>query len=78
MDSRKTRILLALMVALFLAAVEGTVVTTAIPTIVKDLQGFDLISHVFSVYFLASAVTTPIYGKLSDLYGRKKMLTIGI
>lgn len=78
MDSRKRNILIALMVAMFLGAVEGTVVTTAIPTIVKDLQGFQIISLVFSAYLLTSAISTPIYGKLSDLYGRKNMLTIGI
>ncbi|MGE5628309.1 MAG: MDR family MFS transporter [Solirubrobacterales bacterium] len=78
MDSRKRNILIALMVAMFLGAVEGTVVTTAIPTIVKDLQGFQIISLVFSAYLLTSAISTPIYGKLSDLYGRKKMLSIGI
>lgn len=66
------------MVAMFLAAVEGTVVTTAIPTIVKDLQGFGIISLVFSAYFLTSAISTPICGKLSDLYGRKNILSIGI
>jgi len=66
------------MVAMFLGAVEGTVVTTAIPTIVKDLQGFEIISLVFSVYLLTSAISTPIYGKLSDLYGRKNILSIGI
>lgn len=78
MDSRKRNILIALMVAMFLGAVEGTVVTTAIPTIVKDLQGFEIISSVFSVYLLTSAISTPIYGKLSDLYGRKNILSIGI
>lgn len=78
MDYRKRNILIALMVAMFLGAVEGTVVTTAIPTIVKDLQGFEIISLVFSVYLLTSAITTPIYGKLSDLYGRKNILSIGI
>ncbi|HEX3029595.1 MAG TPA: MDR family MFS transporter [Clostridia bacterium] len=78
MDSRKRNIIIALMVAMFLGAVEGTVVTTAIPTIVKDLQGFQAISLVFSVYLLASAISTPIYGKLSDLYGRKNILSIGI
>ncbi|UYZ36135.1 MFS transporter [Clostridium beijerinckii] len=78
MNSRKRSIAAALMVAMFLGAVEGTVVTTAIPTIVKDLQGFEIISSVFSVYLLTSAITTPIYGKLSDLYGRKNMLSIGI
>jgi EmrB/QacA subfamily drug resistance transporter len=78
MDSRKRKIVIALMVAMFLGAVEGTVVTTAIPTIVKDLQGFEIISSVFSVYLLTSAISTPIYGKLSDLYGRKNILSIGI
>lgn len=77
-DSRKVNIVIALMVAMFLAAVEGTVVTTAVPTIVKDLQGFEIISLVFSVYLLTAAISTPIYGKLSDLYGRKNILSIGI
>ncbi|MBV7272465.1 MFS transporter [Clostridiaceae bacterium UIB06] len=78
MDSRKRNIIIAVMVAMFLAAVEGTVVTTAVPTIVKDLSGFELISWVFSLYLLTSAISTPIYGKLSDLYGRKNILSIGI
>ncbi|WP_143315554.1 MDR family MFS transporter [Clostridium sp. HBUAS56017] len=78
MDLRKRNIVIALMVAMFLGAVEGTVVTTAIPTIVKDLQGFEIISSVFSIYLLTSAISTPIYGKLSDLYGRKNILSIGI
>lgn len=78
MDSKKRNIVIALMVAMFLGAVEGTVVTTAIPTIAKDLQGFKMISLVFSVYLLASAISTPICGKLSDLYGRKNILSIGI
>lgn len=78
MDSGKRNILIALDVAMFLGAVEGTVVTTAIPTIVRSLQGFEMISLVFSVYLLTSAISTPIYGKLSDLYGRKDMLSIGI
>jgi drug resistance transporter, EmrB/QacA subfamily len=78
MDLKKRNIVIALMVAMFLAAVEGTVVTTAVPTIVKDLNGFKLISWVFSLYLLTSAISTPIYGKLSDLYGRKNILSIGI
>jgi EmrB/QacA subfamily drug resistance transporter len=77
-DLKKRNIVIAIMVAMFLAAVEGTVVTTAIPTIVKDLNGFELISWVFSLYLLTSAISTPIYGKLSDLYGRKNILSIGI
>ncbi|MDR1159331.1 MAG: MFS transporter [Syntrophomonadaceae bacterium] len=75
---RRTSLVTALMLAMFLAAVEGTIVTLATPSIVKDLQGFELISLVFSVYLLTSAVSTPIYGKLADLYGRKNVLSIGI
>lgn len=78
MDLKKRNIVIAIMVAMFLGAVEGTVVTTAVPTIVKDLNGFELISWVFSLYLLTSAISTPIYGKLSDLYGRKNILSIGI
>ncbi|GFP76032.1 MDR family MFS transporter [Clostridium fungisolvens] len=78
MDSRKNSIITALMVAMFLGAVEGTVVTTAVPSIVKSLNGFELISWVFSAYMLTSAISTPVYGKLSDLYGRKLMLSIAI
>ncbi|MBW6411283.1 MDR family MFS transporter [Clostridium weizhouense] len=78
MHNKKRNIIIAIMVAMFLAAFEGTVVTTAMPTIAKSLHGYDLISLIFSSYLLTSAVSTPIYGKLSDLYGRKKMLSIGI
>ena len=78
MESRKRNIIIAIMVAMFLGAVEGTIVTIAIPTIVRELNGFELISWVFSAYLLTSAISTPIYGKLSDLYGRKNVLCIGI
>ncbi|WP_234121752.1 MDR family MFS transporter [Clostridium hydrogenum] len=78
MDARKKGIIISLMVAMFLGAVEGTVVTTAMPTIVKDLNGFDKISLVFSMYLLTSAISTPIYGKIADLYGRKRALSTGI
>jgi EmrB/QacA subfamily drug resistance transporter len=78
MNLKRTNLIIALMLAMFLAAVEGTIVTMATPTIVKDLQGFELISLVFSVYLLTSAISTPIYGKLADLYGRKNILSIGI
>ncbi len=78
MDSSKRGLVAALMVAMFLGAVEGTIVTTAMPTIIKDLNGFEIISWTFSLYLLTSAVSTPVYGKLSDLYGRKNILSIGI
>lgn len=78
MDKNRNKIVIALMLVMFLAAFEGTVVSTAMPTIARDLNGYKLISWVFSAYLLTSAVSTPIYGKLSDLLGRKKVLIVGI
>ena len=75
--TNRTIVMAAMMVATFLAAIEGTVVSTAMPTIVGDLHGIHLMNWVFSVYFLLSAVTVPIFGKLADLYGRKKVFIIG-
>ena len=77
-ENGKKNITIALMVAMFLAAVEGTVVTTAASTIARDLNGFENISFVFSAYLLISAISTPIYGKLADLYGWKNVIFIGI
>lgn len=65
------------MMAIFMAAVEATIVATAMPTIVSDLGGFRLFSWVFAAYLLAQAVSTPVYGRLADLYGRKRMFFIG-
>jgi len=76
--SEKNKLVFALSLAIFLAAIESTILVLAIPTIVKDLRGFDLISHVFSVYLLTTAISIPIYGKLSDMYGRKRALMVGI
>lgn len=78
MGGEKNRVILALMVAMFLGAIEGTVVTTAMPAIIKELNGFSNMSSVFSLYLLTSAISTPIYGKLADIYGRKNTLSIGI
>jgi multidrug resistance protein len=69
--------LVGLMLAMGLAAMDGTIVATAIPSIVRDLGGFALFPWVFSVYLLIQVVTIPIYGKLADLYGRKPVLLIG-
>ncbi|WP_442808697.1 MFS transporter [Streptomyces sp. NBC_01218] len=68
----------ALMVAMALAAVDGTVVSTAVPRIVGDLGGFSVFSWLFSGYLLAVTVTLPVYGKLSDTFGRKPVLVGGI
>lgn len=65
------------MLATSLAALDATVVATAVPAIVRDLGGFSSFPWVFSAYVLAAAVTTPVYGKLSDLYGRRPMIVVG-
>ncbi len=70
-------ILLALMCTMMLAAMDTAIVSTAIPQIVGDLGGFALFSWVFSIYLLAQTVTIPIYGKLADLFGRKRVLLVG-
>lgn len=71
-------VMTGLMFSMALAALDSTVVATAIPSIVRDLGGFALFPWVFSAYLLVQAVTIPIYGKLADLYGRKPVLLIGI
>jgi len=75
--SRKN-VTIAMLVAIFLIAIDGTVVSTAMPTIVSDLGGIKLISWIFAAYLLTQAVTTPIYGKLSDLFGRKVIFNVGV
>lgn len=67
-------ILSALMLTMLLAALDQTIVSTALPTITSELGGLDELSWVVTAYLLASTASTPIWGKLSDLYGRKLML----
>src|SRR5215813_2624981 len=76
--SRRPLILGTIMLATFMVAVETTVVATAMPRIVGQLGGFAYYSWVFSAFLLAQSATTPIYGKLSDMFGRKPVLTGGI
>jgi EmrB/QacA subfamily drug resistance transporter len=73
----RTVVLAACMMATFMAAVENTIVATAMPTIVGDLGDFHLFSWVFAAYMLTQAVSVPIYGRLADLYGRKRMFFLG-
>ena len=70
-------VLMAVMMATFMAAMESTIVATAMPTIVADLGGFRLFSWAFAAYLLTQAVTIPIYGRLADLYGRKRVFFAG-
>jgi EmrB/QacA subfamily drug resistance transporter len=73
---RLNLITLAILLSLFLSSMEGTVVATAMPTIVGQLGGLSIYSWVFSIYMLTSTTGVPIYGKLSDLYGRKRLFII--
>jgi EmrB/QacA subfamily drug resistance transporter len=74
----KALAMLGAMLAMLLAALDQTIVSTALPTIVKELGGLEHLSWVFTAYMLASTVTVPLYGKLSDTYGRKPFFIAGI
>src|SRR4051794_41394525 len=63
----------AMMLATLLAALDQTIVATALPQIVTDLHGFQELSWVVSAFLVAATVTVPLYGKLSDLYGGRPM-----
>ncbi len=75
---RRDWVLIALMLTMSLAAMDSTIVATAIPQIVGDLGGFSLFSWLFSIYLLIQTITIPLYGKLADIYGRKPILIIGV
>ncbi|MEV0183138.1 MDR family MFS transporter [Streptomyces sp. NPDC050625] len=68
----------ALLLGLLLAALDQTIVSTALPTIVSDLGGLEHLSWVVTAYLLASTAATPLWGKLGDQYGRKKLFQIAI
>ena len=74
----KMEILAAILLALFLGALDQTIVGTALPKIVTDLGGNDYYTWVVTIYLLTSTITVPFYGKLSDIYGRKPLLMIGV
>jgi MFS family permease len=69
---------LAMLLAMVVTSLEQTVVSTAMPSILAALKGLDIYPWVFSAYLLAATVTTPIYGKLADLLGRKRVLLFGL
>nr|WP_314420089.1 MDR family MFS transporter [uncultured Erwinia sp.] len=75
--TRRHWVLIACMLSMFMAAIEVTIVATAMPTIVTELGGFSQFGWVFSIYLLTQAVTVPIYGRLADMWGRKRVFFIG-
>ena len=76
--SERGPILISLMLATGLVAIDSTVIATAVPSIVANLGGFAQFPWLFSIYLLAQAVSIPIYGKLADLMGRKPVMLLGI
>jgi EmrB/QacA subfamily drug resistance transporter len=77
-DSNRQIAVTGVMLVIFLFAIDATIVSTAMPTIVAKLGGLELYSWVFSIYMLTSALTTPLFGKLSDLYSQRRLMLIGI
>lgn len=71
-------VLWALLISLFLAALDSTIIATALPTIVGDLGGLDHIAWVFTAYLLSSTVSVPLFGKISDIYGRRGIFQVTI
>jgi EmrB/QacA subfamily drug resistance transporter len=77
-EARKRRALAGIMLSIFLAAMESTVVATAMPTVVASLGGLHVYSWVFSGFLLSSTVTMPLWGRLSDLFGRRSIYLTGL
>src|SRR5215510_492237 len=75
---RRRIVTVGVMIGMFLGALESTVVGTAMPTVIASLGGLNIYSWVFSVYLLTSTVTVPLWGRLSDLYGRRIFYLAGI
>src|SRR3989454_3585258 len=73
-----TLILAGLLAGLLLAFMDVTIVSTAGPTIISELGGLSLYAWVFSAFLIVQVVTIPIFGKLSDLYGRKRLFLLGV
>ena len=76
--SERGPILIALMLTTGLVAIDATILATAVPTIVDELGGFASFPWLFSIYLLAQAVSVPVYAKLSDTFGRKPIILVGI
>ena len=77
-NAKRNLAAVGVMLVIFLFAIDATIVSTSMPTIVAKLGGLDLYSWVFSIYMLTSALTTPVFGKLADLYSKRRLMLIGI
>ena len=77
-DRHRVMIVAGVIMGAFLAALDNTILATVMPTIVGDLGGLDLYSWVFSVYMIMTAVSMPIWGKLSDAWGKKKLFMLAV
>lgn len=78
-DAKQTKLILTgLMLGLLLSSLDQTIISTAMPSVIEQLGGFNLYSWVFSIYMLTSTTAVPIFGKLADLYGRRLVYLIGM
>src|SRR3954468_5831779 len=77
-DKRTALTFAGLLLAMLLASLDQTIVTTALPTIVRDLGGIDQLSWVVTAYLLGATVSVPLWGRASDLYGRKTLFLAAI
>ena len=76
--SERGPVLLSVMLATGLVAIDATILATAVPAVVRDLGGLSQFPWLFSVYVLAQAVSVPVYGKVADLLGRKNVMLVGV
>src|SRR5438477_12907288 len=74
----RTQIVVGVLLGLFLAAIDQTIVGTALPRIVTDLHGNDIYTWAFTGYLLTATISGPIYGKISDLFGRRPVLLFAV
>src|SRR6266496_6152655 len=75
---RRRAVTSALVLVTALASFEATIVSTAMPTIIGDLGGLPLYAWVFSIYLLTSTVAMPVYGRLADIHGRRRLILVAI
>lgn len=76
--SNRRLVTLGMMLGIFLAGIDGTIVSTAMPTVVASIGGLSLYSWVFAAYMLFAAISMPLFGRLSDIYGRKRFFFVGV